>query len=643
MAVTMSSQASFVTAREAPESTTSQPSSEPRSQAAQSIPDTPLQPLYRPSKPLTYAVRSHISVYLEGSMYHEAFTFLTHLLNAGTDISTPHRLFPASIPPPQYLAMAATLAVHPSLTTRTEDREKQSAANSALRYLRLANRVVGPLNSDLSAAFAFTEPGSRTARRRRGRGAGRTESPDEGSDSGGASIKSRYAERDSVFARGGDFWQVVGWAFNCSVLHPRRWQRWSLWLEMVLEVLEADLEARIANVEEATNRGVVSGAEDTIIQSLVVRYIEDAGQGRTAWRRMMRAVLADGSKKAVSEFGEVWEGEAREPRKMEEKKARAREVDIEGDKWGDYDLSDEEDEVVNGNESHLRVRSSRNSTRHTSDHSEQSDSEGLNEEDAVKESSSEHLLGGLDSILLRQRTMALLSKISELRPSALTHQGELFDVFTEFLRPLPLPTFSTILTTSALSPATLASLCANLLLPLITTAPPNYNTLLLCQPDLERFFLPAPANGNSYVDNAKVSLLLQTIVVQMFASGRIVPTEAFGAAVEEGVRARREKAIGDARKRGKGREGEEKEARGVLEGSERLLMVVLEVVESAAGIKRNRPPPFDPSDSDSPLSSVPQLSLPSQSSSLSSVISELEDEDDDEDMLDEITVRVPGL
>lgn len=304
--------------------------------------------------------------------------------------------------------MAATLAVHPSLTTRTEDREKQSAANSALRYLRLVNRVVGPLNADLSAAFTFTEPGSRTARRRRGRGAGRSESPDEGNDGGGASIKSRYAERDSVFARGGDFWQVVGWAFNCSVLHPRRWERWSLWLEMVLEVLEADLEARIANVEEATNRGVISRAEDTIIQSLVVRYIGGAGQGRTAWRRMMRAVLADGSKKAVSEFGEVWEGEAREPRKMEEKKARAREVDIEGDKWGDYDLSDEEDEVMNGNESHLRVRSSRNSTRHTSDHSEQSDSEGLNEEDAVKESSSEHLLGGLDSILLRQRIMALV-------------------------------------------------------------------------------------------------------------------------------------------------------------------------------------------------------------------------------------------
>ncbi|KAJ9667692.1 hypothetical protein H2201_002227 [Coniosporium apollinis] len=592
MAVTMSSQASFVTACEAPPSITSQPSSEP-SQAAQPTPDTPRRPLYRPSKPLTYAVRSHIAVYLEGSMSkaselicrhtaadHEAFTFLTHLLNAGTDVSAPHRLFSASVPPPQYLAMAATLAVHPSLTTRTEDREKQNAANSALQYLRLVNKVVGPLHADLSTTFAFTESGSRTARRRRGRGVGRSESPG-GTDVGGGAIKSRYADADSVFARGGDFWQVVGWAFNCSVLHPRRWERWSLWLDMVLEVLEADLAARMANVEEAAEKGGIPRAEDTIIQSLVVRYVEGAGQGRTAWRRMMRAVLADGSKKAVSEFREVWEGETREPRKTEEKKARAREVDIEGDKWGDYDLSDEEDEVVNGHESHLRVRSSRNSTRHQSDRSEGSGSEeGQNEDHAAKENSTAHLLGGLDSILLRQRVIALLSKVSELRPNALTHQGELFDVFTEFLRPLPLPTFSTFLTTSPLAPMTQASLCANLLLPLITTAPPSYNTLLLSQPDLERFFLPAPANGNSYVDNAKVSLLLQTIVMQMFASGKIVPTEAFGAAVEEGVRARREKAIGDARKRGKGREGEEKEARGVLEGSERMLMVVLEVVES---------------------------------------------------------------
>ncbi len=62
----------------------------------------------------------------------------------------------------------------------------------------------------------------------------------------------------------------------------------------------------------------------------------------------------------------------------------------------------------------------------------------------------------------------------------------------------------------------------------------------------------------------------------------------------------------------------------------------------AAGIKRNRPPPFEPFNSNSPLSSAPKLSLPSQSSSLSSAIDDLEDEEDDEDMLDEITVRIPG-
>ncbi len=46
------------------------------------------------------------------------------------------------------------------------------------------------------------------------------------------------------------------------------------------------------------------------------------------------------------------------------------------------------------------------------------------------------------------------------------------------------------------------------------------------------------------------------------------------------MRARKAKAIGDARKKRKGLDGEELEARGMLERSEGLLIVVLGVVES---------------------------------------------------------------
>jgi hypothetical protein len=60
----------------------------------------------------------------------------------------------------------------------------------------------------------------------------------------------------------------------------------------------------------------------------------------------MRAILADGSEKAVNEFGEVFKNETKE-RKKEPVALKARKpLNIDEDKWGDYDVREDEDEVM---------------------------------------------------------------------------------------------------------------------------------------------------------------------------------------------------------------------------------------------------------------------------------------------------------
>src|SRR5699024_5024712 len=53
-------------------------------------------------------------------------------------------------------------------------------------------------------------------------------------------LRGRMANEGSVWCRGQDFWSTVGWAFNTATLHPHRWRYWRVWLEYMIDVLEAD-------------------------------------------------------------------------------------------------------------------------------------------------------------------------------------------------------------------------------------------------------------------------------------------------------------------------------------------------------------------------------------------------------------------
>ena len=158
----------------------------------------------------------------------QALSFLIALITPGNTISRT----PALLPPPQHLALACPLIVHPTFITRAKSPERLEAANLSLRYLRLVLKHAGPVNGNLQNAYAFT---GTTASTRSG-AVGRRRAKDESSpvSHDDFDINNDLAGPGALWSQVEGFWQAVGWAFNCSVLHEHRWECWSLWLEYMV-------------------------------------------------------------------------------------------------------------------------------------------------------------------------------------------------------------------------------------------------------------------------------------------------------------------------------------------------------------------------------------------------------------------------
>lgn len=313
----------------------------------------------------------------------EGFTALNNLLAAGTSHVLPNgKSLPAFTPIPQQLILAATLVVHPQLTTRAKSPEDLQASNEALRFLRNVNRIVGPVNADFATVFNFESQQSvfNLRRRRTKRNADSTSTSGDETPTP-YTLNSPFARERSVFAQMKDFWHVVGWAFNCSIVWRKRWDRWKLWLAFVLEVLEDDFRLRLKQARK-------SDSAKAIKDSIIMRYLEGTEQN-TARRRIMRAILADGKDKSLVEFGEVWKDETKEKKVQEEMlDAPRKKVNLDEDEWGDYDFDLDEDEV-------------------TDKDIEDSSSEASADDDGDE-------FGGTGAMLLRQRFIKLVSQLAPL-------------------------------------------------------------------------------------------------------------------------------------------------------------------------------------------------------------------------------------
>jgi len=299
----------------------------------------------------------------------QGLQFLNQLLTAG--VSDGSGAVAVYAPLQQQIALAATLAVHPQFTTRAKSEEDLQVAIEALKFLHNVNAVIGPIQADFFSSFTFE---SFNAKRRK-RGA--TASPSVDSDEDAAGIRSAFAYDKSLFSQVEDIWQVVGWTFNCSVRWDGRWQAWKPWLEFLLDILEDDWDER----DELARR---TGSDQHYQSSLIVRYLKNAG-ARTERRRIMRAVLADGSEKSLQAFPEVFENETKERRVPAE--TEHKELNLEDDQWGDYDMDEEEDEVFEDSHSGP-ANQPRNASANSPDN-----------------------LGGSESIQLRQRLLTLVCSL----------------------------------------------------------------------------------------------------------------------------------------------------------------------------------------------------------------------------------------
>lgn len=380
-------------------------------------------------------------------------------------------------------------------------------------------------------------------------------------------INSELAGAGSVWARAEDFWQVVGWGFNCSVAHPGRWGVWKGWVGFMVEVLEEDWGLRMGGGEM---EGEGSG-EEGVEGSLIVRYLRLEGGKLGGNRRVVRAVFADGGAKALNEFGEVFRNETRGRRGGDGGlKRMERKVNVEEGEFADYleedDDEDDEDDGVIGGKAALEATAHASKAAPSDTHASSTDASAL--------------LGGMDALTLRLRLLALLSSVADALPAHFLPVGALYDLYNDHIRPLPVATFQLFVSPSStlptFSPVARSALNQFILRSLIASSAPNPPTDDLDQDLLERYFLPYAANTASVADNAKVSLLLESLLRLVLGYIGVRVTDGLERAVRVGIEAREKKGCGDHRKKAGARVGEE-EDRAWLIGSGERLRALLEV------------------------------------------------------------------
>jgi hypothetical protein len=206
------------------------------------------------------------------------------------------------------------------------------------------------------------------------------------------------ANEKSLWYRAEDFWHVVGWAFNCSVAYRKRWERWRLWLKIMLDLLEADWEVCVkqSQRDESDEEGVLQ-------HSLIWLYVSHESQAitRTTRRRIVKAIYATASAESLRDYAEVWENETADPTERAHKKQKLGNVDFETGEVADYD-SDEEMEDAPPRVTRAIERKLFEVT--TSPNLPDINNGKLTLHNAIER------VGGSDAIVLRQRLLALVSR-----------------------------------------------------------------------------------------------------------------------------------------------------------------------------------------------------------------------------------------
>ncbi|EXJ56414.1 hypothetical protein A1O7_06757 [Cladophialophora yegresii CBS 114405] len=511
---------------------------------------------FRPTRELPFEVAQHVQTYLEEGLFTQAFDTLLSV--TGNNAFSVSASAPVTIPPVSHLALAATLTVHPSTTTRTNDREKWNQANAALRLLKLIHSLVGPVNANFAAAFTFHKFDLRFSRRTDNRASDDDEEGESEDAFRDDNLNTTYARSHSLWTRAEDFWRLVGWAFNCACLpgmYGSRWTHYRLLLEFLVSMIETDWRIRTI------------GENPSPDESLLWQYIELASSGHARQRRIIRAIFADGSARSLAEFREIFAHELKEPKQEDgtaKKLEKQEHVNIDQDFYGDY-LGQEDDDVsdgaandgdaisVGGGRRSKRLRTGTrprtpSAKRLTPRSSNGSLRSSYTDAEGDTSTPSAPTLGDSSSISLRLRLLRLLTWVSahdtltSTSPTTFPDLEELFILFVEFIRPLSLPVFAQIVLPSPSNPfdaTTLTSLCESILQRMLEhSAPSRRSMVLLSQSKLEEEYLRFAASKNSADANARVSILLESLARTLAGVGALKKTPLLLAVVAEGVERR---------------------------------------------------------------------------------------------------------
>ncbi|EOA91627.1 uncharacterized protein SETTUDRAFT_18304 [Exserohilum turcica Et28A] len=535
--------------------------------ALEAVAARPRRPQRRPTKQVSYELANHAKAYLEAGQYVSGYGLLHSLLAAGTSISTPAQPYLGYLAPPAYIAFASSVVADPKFTTKAQSQDTTKGADAALRYLQCVRDTIdSPAYPVIRKAFTFPE--ERTRRRAPGHRSGASPSPEPGGDI--ERLAGDAANEKSLWYRADDFWHIVGWAFNCSAVHKKRWSRWRLWLENMLDFLEADWDV-------CARQGKEDGVnEETALQeSLLWHYIigdEFAPTNRARRRRIVKALLATGTPESLKDYPEIWEHETAEPKRNKDEDQRIGEVDFETGDIGDYASDDE-----------------------MQDTSEDKDSEDLaenpsNTRDGGLQTIDEAVeyLGGHGGIQLRQRLIALIAQAALALPTSFTRLFDFCDNILEDLLQLPAIVFEIFLPTMKLPDNMQIAFNANLLSPLTSSKPPNYFLVYPAQEHFEEKLLPLKGTTQSFAVNAKISLILEQMFLYMMQQDALEPTKALRKAMETGIEARGS-VLGIVKGR-KGNAQEEEQAKELMQACAERLLGLLEILEISAGMPAQRAP-----------------------------------------------------
>ncbi|TRX91172.1 hypothetical protein FHL15_007960 [Xylaria flabelliformis] len=509
------------------------------------------------------------SILLTPFVARQAIFLLDSLLS--TRSSSPHE--PAYCPPPSQISLLCSIIVDPDFTTRPKEPDWPEISFQSLVYLRDLLAVFGPINAGFKESVLFgtnatsdLDPESHAAH----------DASPHTDERGLVRLSPRYGN-DTVWQHGRDFFSVVGWAFNCSFLYPERWQWWSRWLGFMLDLLEKDVEERYKLDMEDTSDQMLM-LQDSILASYITQR---SGRTTDAIMWIMKALFADGNTPSTSVFQEVWHREHKSKSRRALNKRKREKVNIDKGEYGGY----LDDESIHSSQASEPPTPQKNRVKLA-----------VVKEDEGPESAYN------ETIPLRQRLFSLVSfkallYVNERRELILGYQvsylcyglgdaspidfSNLYEKFEQRIKELPLPVFSSFInsSTSALRIDQQIEMLQGVLflfVPPGALSPRKVDRACfeeggISPAILERCFLPYPANTIEVEDNAKMSLLLESLLMIVWQHGESVGgfSEHLGEAVRKGIEARREK-INRKKPRGRGRgvTDAEIEAKAVLEASD---------------------------------------------------------------------------